>query len=219
MYNFMDYVFHKLIAFLFPTVAAIQAIEAMDMQTFNAHAHRVLDELPPGIYSIYKYKDSFVRRALWAVKYDGNRTIARLFAALLYEHMLEIIFEATLFNNFTDPIIIPVPLSKERRKERGWNQAELIAKELIKLYPQSELRTDILLKIKHTAPQTKLSRDERLKNLRGCFWIPEHQVAFLKNKNIILIDDVVTTGSTIIECRRTLLESGVRQVLAFTIAH
>ncbi|MCC2630591.1 MAG: competence protein competence protein ComFC [Candidatus Paceibacter sp.] len=219
MPEYIKSIFESILQWIFPVNPDIAEIEAMSSADFSLHARRVLEELPQGIQSLFKYKDPFVRKALWAVKYDGNKTIARLFAQLLYEHMLEFLSEAELYDNFVDPIIIPIPLSKERRAERGWNQAEIIAKELIKSNPQFILRTDIIFKIKHTTPQTRLSREERLKNLKGCFAIPDGAHLGIKNKNIILLDDVVTTGSTIIECRRTLLAAGARQVVAFTIAH
>lgn len=204
---------------IFPTSPEIQEIELMSPVEFSLRATRVLDELPPGIYSIFKYKDPFVRKALWALKYDGNKHIAKLFAALLHESMIEPLTEAELYDNFTDPIVVPIPLSRERNKERGWNQAELVAKELLKLNPQFELHTNVLRKIKHTTPQTKLSREQRLHNLKNCFEVAPSVAHCIKNRNIILIDDVTTTGSTIIEARRTLLSAGAKQVLAFTIAH
>jgi ComF family protein len=140
-------------------------------------------------------------------------------ALLLYDEMIEIISEEKLFNNFENPIVIPLPLSSKRRQERGWNQSELIGQELAKLSSEWQYDPNILLKIRHTLPQTKLRREERLKNLKGCFLVSKNSVSKISGRNIILIDDVTTTGSTIIEARRTLLAAGARQVLAFTVAH
>lgn len=212
-------IFSALLSWIFPPTTEISAIETMSSALFSASVSRDIEALPDGISSIFKYHDPLVRQALWALKYNGNQKIAKLFATLLYDHMHEMLFEAELYENFTDPIIIPLPLSRERLRERGWNQAIILSQEIIKLCPQYSLRTDILFKIKHTLPQTKLSRSKRLKNLEGCFAVDPTKKTFIAGKNIILIDDVTTTGSTILEARRTLLSAGARAVLAFTIAH
>ena len=206
---------------IFPSRDQVSKIEALSPREFAIRATRVVDELPKSIYSLFKYKDPLVRQALWALKYEGNRKIGRLFAILLYDTLIEIISEATLYDNFSQPLFIPIPLSKERYKERGWNQAEIIVQEIIKLYPQSDWQYEknILQKVKHTMPQTKLSRAKRLENLKNCFATNPEKLKIIKNRNIVLVDDVVTTGSTIQEARRTLLEAGARQVLAFTVAH
>jgi ComF family protein len=215
---FLDYL-NFVVQWLFPTTGQTAKLESLTPQQFADCATRVLDEMPQGITSLFSYKDPTVHKALWALKYGGNKKIARLFAALLYDHMHEILADAALYDNFVDPIIIPIPQSAERRQERGWNQVELICEEIIKRYPQFEYQPKLLFKIKHTNPQTKLSREERLKNLRGCFSIPEDAHPRIKNRNIILVDDVTTTGSTLKEARHALLSAGARQVLCFTIAH
>jgi competence protein ComFC len=211
--------FEKILAFIFPSQAPIAHLESMSPAIFSAYATRVQDELPLHIHSLFHYKDPYVRQALWALKYQGNKKIARLFAALLYESMIEIISEASLYENFSDPIIIPLPLSIERLKERGWNQSEILAQEITKIFPELHYEKDILKKIKHTAPQTSLSRKERIHNLKNCFAVPHEKRSAILNRNIILIDDVTTTGSTIIEARSTLLKAGARRVIAFTVAH
>jgi competence protein ComFC len=163
------------------------------------------------------------------VKYNGNQKIAILFACLLYEQMIEVLSEEELFSNFIDPVVIPLPLSKERLKERGWNQAEIIAREIVKLNSSFSLNTTSLHKVKNTLPQTKLSKSERLKNLKNCFAIKDSDSKIegkrdldrvkIKNRNIILVDDVTTTGATILEAKKVLLNAGAKNVLAFTIAH
>ncbi len=211
--------FEKLLALIFPSRPSIAAIEAMRPAHFGACATRTLDELPGGLHSLFHYKDPLVRQALWALKYEGSRRVASLFAALLYESMVEIISEASLYDNFTEPLLVPIPLSQQRYLERGWNQSELLCKEIMKLSPQWHCDKTILKKVRHTLPQTKLSRKERLGNLKGCFEIDTDKTAFIRNRNIILIDDVTTTGSTLAEARRTLLKAGARHVLAFAVAH
>ena len=88
-----------------------------------------------------------VRQALWALKYEGNKIIAKLFAVLIYDSLIEILSDMQLYEHFTKPLIIPLPLSKERYKERGWNQSELIANELQKISPHWKVEKNILKKI------------------------------------------------------------------------
>ncbi len=216
IYTLITYI----IDWLFPSSYEVTYLESLGAQEFLEQAKPALD-LTPHIYSLFMYKDPLVEKALWELKYRGNRKIAELFATLLYDVIVQEIADASLFSDFTHPIIIPLPLSKERLKERGWNQSEMIVRALKKYgVTHSELFTincDVLIKIKHTQAQTKLSRKKRMKNLKGCFAIKNPEL--IKHKNIILIDDVTTTGSTIEEAKNTLLKAGAKNVLAFTIAH
>jgi ComF family protein len=131
----------------------------------------------------------------------------RLAGRLLYEKIS--ILEPAL--------IIPVPISRERRSERGYNQVECMADEIEKLDRDRifEIRKDIM-KRKHAPPQTSLSRRERLANLKGMFTADEVKV---RGKNIIILDDVITTGATMAEIRSVLIKSGARKVTAVALAH
>ncbi len=122
--------------------------------------------------------------------------------------------------NFRESILIPIPLSPARYRERGFNQAELICRELVSLNPEADLKfySDVLIKPRDTLHQAHIgNRSTRLKNLIGSFSIihPEK----IKGRNIILIDDVTTTGATLSEARKILKRGGARKVIAFTIAH
>ena len=215
--NLIRKALRRVIGFLLPQPAEIERIENMSPSDFCDFASRPVESPPDGIHSLFKYKDPLVRKALWLLKYRGNRRIARLFALLICDALVEVVSDESLYADFSKPIIIPIPLSRERRRERGWNQAEMIARELGKIQPEFSVQTGILEKKRHTSPQTRLSRSSRMKNLKGCFSI--ENPALVKNRNVILIDDVVTTGSTIEEARRTLSRAGAKRIIAFTIAH
>jgi ComF family protein len=109
-------------------------------------------------------------------------------------------------------LIVPVPLEKASLKERGFNQTLLIADALSKRCGVP-LGTGVLFKIRKTPPQVGLSREERLKNLRGAFRAND-----LKGKKVILIDDVITTGATCTECSRALYRAGAKEVTAVVLA-
>jgi ComF family protein len=111
--------------------------------------------------------------------------------------------------------IIPVPLSPEKEKQRGFNQASILAKELA-VQKNIELIEGQLIKVKTTPSQTSLKAAERRKNLKGAFEVVhDHEI---KGKIVLLVDDVYTTGSTLQECSLILMKAGALEVRALTIA-
>ncbi len=172
----------------------------------------------PGFFSVFEYKEKPVHSLLQSLKYKGGRDVAKTCAELLYEHLCEYLGERVLFNKFEKPLVVPIPLHPKRMRERGFNQAELIGRELVKLDASLELSSDMLKRIKNTESQTKMkNRDERIKNVHECFAV--HNPEKIKERNIILIDDVYTTGATMNEARAALKKSGAREVLCVTVAH
>lgn len=119
-----------------------------------------------------------------------------------------------IFLNFNESLIIPVPLHKKRRRWRGFNQSEEIARELVR-YFNLEMSADKLIRVKYKKAQVKLRAKERRENIKNCFaWRAEN----LAGRNIILLDDVATTGSTLNECARVLKENGAGEVWGLVAA-
>jgi competence protein ComFC len=116
--------------------------------------------------------------------------------------------------DFKNCLIIPVPLSAKRRRWRGFNQAEIIAKVFANNYGL-EMDDKNLIRVKHKKPQAKLNEIRRLENIKDCF---DWRGGDLNKKNIILIDDVVTTGATLNECAKVLKAHGAGEVWALVIA-
>ena len=112
-------------------------------------------------------------------------------------------------------LLIPVPISNQRRLERGFNQSEILCKNIYKLL-KIPYNFKILFKIKNNNRQSSLSGEERINNPLNCYRVANHLK--IVNKNILLIDDVYTTGSTINECSRVLSEYGVKTIHCITIA-
>ncbi len=172
------------------------------------------------IISVFSYKNDIARNAIQFLKYKNGKDLGKIFAHSLYDIVLEELNEQNIFSNFNNPILIPIPLSKNKIKERGFNQSKIIAREMSFIDNNSSftLATNVLYKIKDTLNQASIkNRQQRLQNLRGCFTVKNPNK--IRNKNIILIDDVTTTGATIKEARKTLLASGAKKVIAFTVAH
>jgi ComF family protein len=114
-------------------------------------------------------------------------------------------------------VIIPVPLHRRRLRERRFNQSALLAQEIAKAIGQNYI-PDALLRIRHTLPQKGLKAKERDKNVRGAFVVNDSHHSHLRDKNILLIDDVFTTGSTLNECARVLKAAKAASVSVLTIA-
>lgn len=114
-------------------------------------------------------------------------------------------------------IIVVVPISNERRKERGYNQSVLMVKELSNII-DARLVTNILYKIRNTVPQSSLNKKQREENAKGVYKAKDCNM--IKNKKILLMDDIYTTGSTINECANTLIKNGIsrQQIGVLTIA-
>ena len=225
---------NSLLDLLLPQKPLARELLAMSPDEFTERAGRAPGNAGKNIISLFDYRVPLVKEAVWMLKYRGNKKIAALLATLLYEELLAFLAEYAPLTNFTDPLLIPIPLSRKRERERGFNQCVLLTDELLRLdispikgstavlgrrgvIGRNFTLSLALQKTKDTPSQTKTeSRAEREKNLRGCFAADAEVV---RGRNIILIDDVATTGATIDEARRTLRAAGARKVIAFTIAH
>jgi ComF family protein len=109
-------------------------------------------------------------------------------------------------------LLAPVPLHRTRIKHRGFNQALLLAQ----AFPGTPLAREAVIRTRPTPPQVGLNPREREKNVKGAFAAPEQ--GLVKGKNVLLVDDLFTTGSTVKECARVLRQAGARQVEVLTVA-
>lgn len=159
-----------------------------------------------GVVAATYYKDPIVKELLHQYKYEGIFSMCAFLAAILAETLVREEVKAH--------IITFVPLSRKRRASRGYNQSELIAKELgkilkIPVWP-------LLSKSKETKPQVGLPKKERTKNLYGAFKLSAKES--LEGKKVLLVDDVFTTGSTLHECAKNLKEGGAKEVWGAVLA-
>ncbi|OGI70034.1 hypothetical protein A3A09_02000 [Candidatus Nomurabacteria bacterium RIFCSPLOWO2_01_FULL_42_20] len=172
------------------------------------------------IVSVFDYDNKIIKRAIWLLKYSGRHILAKELARPLYEHVLAELEERRTFENFKNPILAPIPLSSKRLRERGYNQSELLVKELARIDGgrNFDVCFSALKKVRETPPQARIkNRSERLKNLKGCFAVRNKERVL--GRNIVLVDDISTTGATLREARRTLKSAGAKKVIAITLAH
>lgn len=112
-------------------------------------------------------------------------------------------------------LIVPIPLHHLKRAERGYNQSDFIAKGMKKIL-HVPVKSRLIKRARFTETQTNLNLVERKENMQGAFALRRNKL--LQNKNVLLIDDVITTGATTSECGRTLLEGGAANVYAASVA-
>lgn len=170
------------------------------------------------IKPLFKYKNRIVQAIIWELKYKENTLPLGVIGKMMYEEIIELMSEIMMFDSDAEFLLIPIPITPERRSERGYNQSEYIAKAILEndsghflLYAPQWFE-----KIKETHRQShSRSKEERMHNLMDCFRADNR----VSGKYVILIDDVTTTGSTLYEAKKSIISGGAKNVYAFTIAH
>jgi ComF family protein len=168
----------------------------------------------------YGSYDGGLRELVHLLKYNGVRPAAGVLGRMLAEAMITIdtSFEQVEVDQ-AKILAVPVPLYKGKRRQRGFNQAELIARAAVKVHPRRELfelGTDILLRTRDTRSQIGLTSHQRRENMRGAFAVPG--IVEVTGRAVLLVDDVYTTGTTVTECARVLRKAGAAQVWVATVA-
>lgn len=165
---------------------------------------------PLRLASVGRYHDARLKQLITALKYRRQTAALGVLTTLTARYL------ANLGHHFEGYAIVPVPLHRSRQRHRGFNQSLLIARivaQLLKL----PLIEDALQKTKATPPQASIrGRLRRADNLEGCFAVIRPDV--IAGQKIILVDDVCTSGTTLIEAAETLKRCGARQILGFVIA-
>jgi ComF family protein len=156
----------------------------------------------------YSYK-GLMRKILLKYKFQGQAYICNFFAKMLLNCK-----KTYDFFSFYD-IMIPVPMEKQKKLARGYNQAELIV-DIIAKNAQISNGKNVICKIKNTKTQSLLNYRERQDNVKNAFFVS--QIENVKNKRIILFDDIYTTGATVNEISRILKENGAEKILVLVIA-
>ena len=172
-----------------------------------------------------KYNDKYFSTHMYLFRYEGiirNKIISYKFddKPYLYKTFCEIFVKNKKVCEFLKnyDIIISVPMHKKKKNQRGYNQSELIAKEVAKKVENIEYRNDILLKVKNTVRQSSLNKEQRKENIKNAYIVKSSNNEYILNKNILIFDDIYTTGSTANECAKTLKEAGAKNVGILTIA-
>ena len=181
-----------------------------------------------GLYNAASYQNFIIKKLISQFKYEPRiKTLSKPLSLLIIKHFQ--LLEHHL--NTGDAVLTPIPLTKKKLKQRGFNQSEEIAKELSSLlkiplgdedkslsspFANARVINDVLIKTKETPSQVELSGREREENVRGAFVCKNPEA--VRGKKILLIDDVFTTGSTMEECARVLKDAGAKDVWGIVVA-
>ena len=152
---------------------------------------------------------SEIEELVHRVKYQRGVKLARTLGRMVGEAL------APVFRGWEEVILIPVPLHKTRLRERGYNQSDLLCRGVMDVIP-AEIRTDVLVRSKYTATQTKLNAEEREKNVGDAFAV--RRFRGLEGRRVIVVDDVSTTGATLNSCARCLRAAGVQSATGLALA-
>lgn len=161
---------------------------------------------------LFKYEEE-LRKILLSYKFKEK--------IYLYEFFVKIILKNKKLYQFLGKydIIIPVPIHYKKMKYRGYNQCDLISKEIVKKTEKLQYKNDILIKIKNNLRQSSLKSEERKNNVKNVYTIKdlEKNKLEVQNKNILLFDDIYTTGNTVSECIKTLKKLNPKNIGVLTI--
>lgn len=159
--------------------------------------------------SSFMYNDNYIKNSILRFKFHGYKFYSEFFAKIMSKDILD------KFKNLKFDYICFVPLRKERKKNRGYNQAECLALDVSKF--TGIPFKDILVKIKSNHVQHELDLEDRIENVKGVYGIRMN--SDIKNKTILLCDDIVASTSTLSECAKVLLKNGAKSVYCCTIAY
>lgn len=198
---------------LFPLSSTQALVEAATLESIGSCAHPTpIDE---DIVALLPYRNPLVRACIIEAKFKDNNRAHQVLAGVLAEYLAEWSAEHTALSSST-LVLVPVPLSASRLKERGYNQAERIARLAASKLPDVYLDTDLLERVRDTVPQTSLGGTERRTNLEGAFGTT---IATDPSHTYIVLDDVTTTGTTLRAAISALAAVHSGSVIGIALAH
>ena len=201
--------------FLFPPRADELVLRGISDDEFLAKiAPRLVPATRPGTVALLPFNDSRVRSAVHEAKYRGSKRALRLFGSALADYLRDM---DDVGRTTSYIYLVPVPLGKERRTERGFNQAEEIARGALRgLDDRFILNINLLERVKETQTQVSLERRKREENMRGAFKATRRADPAY---TYIVIDDVLTTGATLQAAVDALADAGAEHIIPLALAH
>lgn len=229
--NFLKNFISGIHDFIFPRVCIISE-KKLDENNSNPFIRdEILNSLPklnlkdesilkskinyPHAFSLYVFRsNNDVQKLVHSIKYEGFKSLGVFAGELLGKQLIASAHKSLAEYDF----IIPVPLHKSKLRERGYNQSGLISEGLSKIL-NVPVKSDVIIRSKNTKSQTHLSVEKRKLNVANAFIINKDYYGFLNGKKIILLDDVITTGSTIKEILSVILRANASSVFILSLAH
>lgn len=182
-----------------------------------------------GARSLFAYKDERVAKLIWNIKYKKSDKAVKIGGYALFQTLIN---QNRMFHDIEyNILVIPIPITSKRRRERGYNQCELLSDEIERLalnkYGSSSyliFEKNLLMRTQNTSRQTLKGRHDRIESAKQIFSVNKNiSQKLLTNKTaglrVIIIDDVITTGSTMHEAIKTLEDAGFANISALSLAH
>lgn len=184
------------------------------------------NEMLHEIYSIFPYRNDIIHDALWKLKYQNNREIGFYFGEKIWENINKNMSEK--IENDKKILLITIPSHKKNETKRIYNQTEIISKGIFNKMPQDlqencEIITNLLKQKRETQRQSMINeRQNRIQNMQDVFefnkkYLPK--IELIKETQILIIDDITTTGQTLFDARRALNEVGIFNIKLISVAH
>lgn len=171
-----------------------------------------------GILSAVTYK-GIVRKLLYQFKYSPHLTsLSPVLSRIMYEGLIQNESFMRLFEAEKNLWITCVPITQKRERSRGYNQSELLAKDLARMF-EAPFVSGLLARVKETQPQFELTKEQRRENMKNAFKLNPKFRSLIKGKSVVVVDDITTTGSTLKECGKVLKSAGASKVVGVTLAH
>lgn len=207
----MTHIFEKIGTFLFQKI-----FESKDLETLP-RAKECKTNMD--VFSLWNYKSEKTKKLIRHMKNYRSYFLAKHIGDHLYKNSISVIGEHHMFSYFTNPIVIPMPISKKRFRERGFNQTHIYTKQFAKRLG-AEYHAHILKRKVSQHKQALIqNKQNRFENVKNCFYIITKKLPLIEGRDIIIVDDLITTGATLNEARKTLEKGGARKIIAITIAH
>ncbi|MFA5098165.1 MAG: ComF family protein [Candidatus Margulisiibacteriota bacterium] len=158
-----------------------------------------------GMTSSAAIYEGVIKKAIKKLKFNKKKRLAPVLS--------KIMLNSLPFSGFD--VIVPVPLHRDRLRKRGFNQSQLLAKDISE-FCKAPLLTEVLIRQRPTTPQFGLDKAKRVPNVKGAFCVKQPDM--IKGKAVLLVDDILTTGATTLECKKELLSWGAAEVFIYTLS-
>lgn len=203
-------IFQRFLNILFPPPFTLDYLQKLPHAPLFPH---------DSIYSLYDYQDARVKKLIYYIKKFSDVFIDEALAEKMYEFLVVDISEKQSFGYFLNPLVLSIPLTPYQQNIRGFNQSATIAQFLAQKL-NGTYRNNLIIKTRETKKQALLSnKSERFRNVQRCFSLNPIMSNIMVGQDIIIVDDLVTTGATFFECQKICQKAGARSVLLITIAH
>ena len=212
-------ILNRLLSFIFPTKCAFCGEKINERYTCRKclniieYYHERVDIstneaiLCDKIISVIPYY-GFMKKKILQYKFQNAKYMAPVFAEILLAKIKK--------HNLRCDLIVAVPISNKRLKERGYNQSDLIARYLSN-FAKIQYKKDVIIKIKNNLRQSELDIHERKENVKDAYSIKNIEI--VNGKKVVLIDDIYTTGATLNECAKVLKNAGAKEVVGLTVMY